>query len=104
MNIVVCVKHVPDTEARVQIAGDSKSIETEDINFILNPFDEFAVEQALLTREKLGGEVGVEAPLGVLCLDERYLRRWVPRYPTYFKEGRWVLVKGVEAETPERGC
>jgi len=50
------------------------------------------------------GEVGVEAPLGVLCLDERYLRRWVPRYPTYFKEGRWVLVKGVEAETPERGC
>ena len=48
MNIVVCVKHVPDTEARVQIAGDSKSIETEDINFILNPFDEFAVEQALL--------------------------------------------------------
>ena len=50
------------------------------------------------------GEVGVEALLGVLCLDERYLRRWVPRYPTYFKEGRWVLVKGVEAETPERGC
>jgi len=59
VNIVVCVKHVPDTEARVQIAGDSKSIETEDINFILNPFDEFAVEQALLTREKLGGEVTV---------------------------------------------
>ena len=59
MNIVVCVKHVPDTEARVQIAGDGKAIETEDINFILNPFDEFAVEQALLTREKLGGEVTV---------------------------------------------
>ena len=59
MNIVVCVKHVPDTEARVQIAEDSKSIETQDINFILNPFDEFAVEQALLTREKLGGEVTV---------------------------------------------
>jgi len=59
VNIVVCVKHVPDTEARVQITGDGKAIETEDINFILNPFDEFAVEQALLTREKLGGEVTV---------------------------------------------
>ena len=59
MNIVVCVKQVPDTEARVQIAGDGKSIETQDINFILNPYDEFAVEQALLTREKLGGEVTV---------------------------------------------
>lgn len=59
MNIVVCVKHVPDTEARVQIAEDGKSIETRDINFILNPYDEFAVEQALLTREKLGGEVTV---------------------------------------------
>jgi len=59
VNIVVCVKHVPDTEARVQIAADGKSIETQEINFILNPFDEFAVEQALLTREKLGGEVSV---------------------------------------------
>jgi electron transfer flavoprotein beta subunit len=59
VNIVVCVKQVPDTEARVQIAEDGRSIETQDINFILNPYDEFAVEQALLTREKLGGEVTV---------------------------------------------
>lgn len=57
MNIYVCVKQVPDTEARVQIGEDGRSIETRDINFILNPYDEFAVEQALLTREALGGEV-----------------------------------------------
>lgn len=57
MNIYVCVKQVPDTEARVQVAGDGQSIETTDMNTILNPFDEFAVEQALLTQEQHGGEV-----------------------------------------------
>jgi len=59
VNIVVCVKHVPDTEARVQISEEGTSIESGDINFILNPFDEFAVEEALRTREKLGGQVTV---------------------------------------------
>ena len=57
MNIYVCVKQVPDTEARVQVAGDGQSIEKSDMNTILNPFDEFAVEQALLTKEQHGGEV-----------------------------------------------
>ena len=59
MNIIACVKQVADTEARVQIAEDGTSIDTRDINFILNPFDEFAVEEALRTREKLGGQVTV---------------------------------------------
>ncbi|MEA2062932.1 MAG: electron transfer flavoprotein subunit beta/FixA family protein [Gemmatimonadota bacterium] len=71
MNIIVCVKQVPDTEARVQIAGDGKSINTEDINFILNPFDEIAVEEALKTSDKLGGQVtvinlGDESAAGVI--------------------------------------
>jgi electron transfer flavoprotein beta subunit len=59
VNIIVCVKQVPDTEARVQIAENGASIDTQDINFILNPFDEFAVEEALRTREKLDGQVTV---------------------------------------------
>ncbi|MBD3289108.1 electron transfer flavoprotein beta subunit/FixA family protein [candidate division KSB1 bacterium] len=54
MNIVVCAKQVPDTETRIKIAGDKKSIETADINWILNPYDEFAVEEALQIKEKLG--------------------------------------------------
>ncbi len=57
MNIYVCVKQVPDTETRVQVGSDGKSIDSADINTILNPFDEFAVEQALLTKEQHGGEV-----------------------------------------------
>ena len=39
MNIYVCVKQVPDTEARVQVAGDGQSIEKSDMNTILNPFE-----------------------------------------------------------------
>lgn len=54
MKIVVCVKQVPDTETRIRIAGDNKSIEPADINWILNPYDEFAIEEALQIKEKKG--------------------------------------------------
>ncbi len=57
MNILVCVKHVPDTETAVKIGSDGKSIQTQDVNFILNPYDEFAVEEALKLKEAKGGEV-----------------------------------------------
>ncbi len=60
MNIVVCVKHVPDTETVIKIAGDGKSIEPAGIKWVLNPYDEFAVEAALQLKEKAGeGEVTV---------------------------------------------
>ncbi|TKJ39026.1 electron transfer flavoprotein subunit beta [candidate division LCP-89 bacterium B3_LCP] len=57
MNILVCVKHVPDTETAVKIGADGKSIQTQDVNFILNPYDEFALEEALKIKEAKGGEV-----------------------------------------------
>jgi electron transfer flavoprotein beta subunit len=57
---IVCVKRVPDTETRVRIAGDGASIETGGVKFVLNPYDEFAVEAALKHREAAGsGEVTV---------------------------------------------
>src|SRR5205814_8989325 len=56
MKIAVCVKRVPDTETRVKIAGDGVSIDEAGVKFILNPFDEFAVEEAL-QRKGEGGEV-----------------------------------------------
>ncbi len=58
MKIVVCVKQVPDTEARIKIAGDKQSIDPTDINWILNPYDEFAVEEALQIKEK-GGDAHI---------------------------------------------
>jgi len=57
MKIVVCINHVPDTETKVNIGADNKSIDRTGVNFIINPYDEYAVEEALRLKEKNGGEV-----------------------------------------------
>jgi len=55
---VVCIKQVPDTETRVKVAADGRSLDPSGVTMILNPYDEFAVEQALRVKEQLGaGEV-----------------------------------------------
>jgi len=55
---VVCIKQVADTETRVKIAADGKQLDPAGVTWILNPYDEYAVEEALRTREKAGaGEV-----------------------------------------------
>ena len=59
MNIIVCIKQVPDTETQIKIAPDSKGIVTDDIKWVMNPYDEFGVEEALRLKEKFGGEVTV---------------------------------------------
>ncbi|MDY6843155.1 MAG: electron transfer flavoprotein subunit beta/FixA family protein [Thermodesulfobacteriota bacterium] len=59
MNIVVCLKQVPDTEAQIKIGSDGKTIDTQDIKWIINPYDEFGVEEALRIKEKLGGTVTI---------------------------------------------
>ncbi len=58
MKIAVCVKQVPDTETKVVISADGKAIDPGDVKYILNPYDEFAVEEALRIREtQEGGEI-----------------------------------------------
>jgi electron transfer flavoprotein beta subunit len=59
VNIIVCLRQVPDTETQIKVAPDSKSIVTDDIKWVMNPYDEFGVEEALLLKEKFGGEVTV---------------------------------------------
>ncbi len=54
MHIVVLLKQVPDTETLVQIGDDKVSIRTEDVKWVINPYDEFAVEEALRIRESQG--------------------------------------------------
>lgn len=56
MKIVVCINHVPDTETKVKIGSDGKTLDTAGVNFILNPYDEFAIEAALRLKEQHGGE------------------------------------------------
>ncbi len=57
MKIAVCIKQVPDTEARLRVRRDGKWIEEEDLPFVLNESDEYALEEALRLVEKHGGEV-----------------------------------------------
>lgn len=57
MNILVCISRVPDTATRVKIGSDGKVIDSAGVKFVVNPFDEFAIEEGLRLREKNGGEV-----------------------------------------------
>jgi electron transfer flavoprotein beta subunit len=59
MNILVCVKRVPDTESRIRIQYETKSIVEDGLNFVVSPYDEYAVEEALRIREAKGGTVRV---------------------------------------------
>ena len=57
MKIAVCVSHVPDTATKIKIGSDGKSIDPAGVTYIINPYDEFAVEEALKTKEQTGSEV-----------------------------------------------
>lgn len=59
MNIVVVLKQTPDTESVIRIASDSKSIVSDGLKWIINPYDEFAIEAALRLKEKHGGKVSI---------------------------------------------
>lgn len=56
MKIAVCISQVPDTTTKVKVGGNGKSIDPSGITYIINPYDEFAVEEALKLKEKNGGE------------------------------------------------
>ncbi len=58
MKLAVCIKRVPDTETRIKVAADGKSIDAAGVKFVMNPYDEYAVEEALKLKEQAGdGEV-----------------------------------------------
>jgi len=60
MDIIVCVKRVPDTaEIPVTIDKNGKGVKEEQFNFDINEADSYALEEALLIKEKLGGAVSV---------------------------------------------
>lgn len=57
MKLIACVNHVPDTAAKINVAAGGMSIDKTGVNFVINPYDEFAVEECLRLKEKNGGEV-----------------------------------------------
>jgi len=62
MNSLVCIAYVPDTETKIRIGADGKSIDEADVKWIVSPYDEYGLEEALKTREAKGaGTVTVMA-------------------------------------------
>ncbi|GMV08096.1 MAG: electron transfer flavoprotein subunit beta [Gemmatimonadota bacterium] len=58
MDVIVCVKRVPDTETRIRIGEGGAAIDPAGVKFIVSPYDEFAIEAGLRTKEAAGaGEV-----------------------------------------------
>jgi electron transfer flavoprotein beta subunit len=64
MNIVVCVKQVPDTETQIKITSDGRRIVTDGVKFIVNPYDEYAIEEAVRSKERLKAGSVVAITLG----------------------------------------
>lgn len=70
MKIAVCLKRVPDTVAKITIGPDRKTIDEAGLKFVLNPYDEFAVEEALALKEKAGAGETVVYSLGADAAQE----------------------------------
>ncbi len=59
MNSVVCIAQVPDTESRIKIGADGRHIDEAGLKFIVSPYDEYALEEAIRLKEKSPGDVTV---------------------------------------------
>ena len=59
MNIVVCVKQVPDTYEEKKLSDADKTLDREGVEGVMNELDEYAVEEALRLKEAHGGEVTI---------------------------------------------
>ena len=56
MKIAVCVSHVPDTATRIKLGQDEKTIDPDGVTYVINPYDEYAIEEALKTKEQFGND------------------------------------------------
>src|SRR5262245_62753646 len=59
MNIVVCVKQVPDTATERKLRNDDKTLDRDAADGLINELDEYAIEEGLRLKEAHGGEVAV---------------------------------------------
>ena len=95
MNIIVFIKQVPDTETRIKIGAAAKSIDEADVSWIISPYDEYALEEALKIKEARGaGKVtvvsagperasastttpGTRAAPTIFCFSEKWASVWI---------------------------
>jgi len=70
MNILVLVKQTPDTESKIKLNSDNTAIETGDLKYIINPYDEYAIEEAIKISEKFEGSKVTLVTAGNAALKE----------------------------------
>jgi electron transfer flavoprotein beta subunit len=71
VKILVTVKRVPDPETTIRVKPDGSGIVTDNIKYVINPFDEIAIEEALRIKEKLGSSEVVLASIGTKVVTEQ---------------------------------
>tara|TARA_R110002049_G_scaffold32570_4_gene108299 strand:+ start:97 stop:843 length:747 start_codon:yes stop_codon:yes gene_type:complete len=59
MKILVCISHVPDTTSKINFTGDNTTFDTNGVQFVINPNDEFGLTRAMWFKEKQGANVTV---------------------------------------------
>ena len=59
MKILVCISHVPDTTSKINFTDNDTQFDTNGVQFIINPYDEFGLTRALWIKEKQGGTITV---------------------------------------------
>lgn len=59
MNIAVCISSVPDTTSKINFKGDNSALDDSNIQFVINPYDEFGLTKAIMLKESLGGTITV---------------------------------------------
>ena len=64
MKIFVCVKQVPDTETKIKLGPDGASIDTNGIKWVMNPYDEYAVEESVKLRDANPGSQAFVVTVG----------------------------------------
>jgi len=71
VKVLVTVKRVPDPETVIKIAPDGTGIATDNVKWVINPFDEIAIEEALRIKEKVSGTEVVLVSLGLKNAQEQ---------------------------------
>ena len=92
MKIAVCIKRVPDTATKIRIAEDGRSVDPADVQFIMGPYDEIAVEEAIRIRDRVG-----EGSVTVICLGPEVARQNV-RQALAMGADDGILIKSDETD------
>jgi electron transfer flavoprotein beta subunit len=59
MKILVCISHVPDTTSKINFTADNTEFDTNGVQYIINPYDEFVLAKAMHLKEELGASITV---------------------------------------------